>query len=53
MGWDEDSMAYTTVPVPAQLTVKISDIIDAGEVLWTFFSMGGGGGGGGVEVVKI
>ena len=30
-GWDEDSKAYTTVPVPAQLTVKTSDIIDAGE----------------------
>ena len=30
-GWDEDSKAYTTVPVPAQLTVKTSDIIDAGK----------------------
>ena len=29
-GWDEDSKAYTTVPVPAQLTVKTSDIISAG-----------------------
>lgn len=30
-GWDEDSKTYTTVPVPAQLTVKRSDIIGAGK----------------------
>ena len=30
-GWDHDSLAYTTVPVPSQLTVKKSDIPNAGE----------------------
>ena len=42
MGWDKDSMAYTTVPVPAQLTIKTSDIIDAGEA-FQIFAIGGGG----------
>ena len=42
VGWDKDSMAYTTVPVPAQLTVKTSDIIDAGEVFRIFAIAGGG-----------
>ena len=34
-GWDEDSKTFTTVPVPAQLTVKKSDIDDAGE--WNLY----------------
>ena len=31
-GWDEDSKTFTTVPVPAQLTVKKSDIDNAGKL---------------------
>ena len=31
VGWDKDSLTYTSVPVPAQMTVKTSDIVNAGQ----------------------
>jgi len=30
-GWDQDSKSYTSIPVPLQVTVKISTIMNAGK----------------------
>ncbi|XP_065900694.1 zinc finger protein 878-like isoform X2 [Dysidea avara] len=30
-GWDQDSQSYTSVPVPLQVTVKMSSIMNAGK----------------------
>jgi len=30
-GWDQDSKSFTTVPVPLQVTVKMSSIMNAGK----------------------
>jgi len=30
-GWDQDSKSFTSVPVPLQVTVKMSSIINAGK----------------------
>jgi len=30
-GWDQDSKSFTSVPVPLQVTVKMSSIMNAGK----------------------